>query len=235
MADPTLPPSLAAEIADLRRRLNNLERSQRLPFSSTRGGAFLFFDDSGNRRKAMGNVNLDGSIGGITTAYGEFEYGDGGAIALAVREGDRGIMYPEMEIPHHTPTSINVTSGSFLTLWESYQHFPAYEVVFVEMAVITDAGTSGEVRLFENGNNQATSVASVGAAFNGTVQFEWLHPAHTGLYDPRAQPSTNLLLAVQARRTGGAGNVIVFPPRHMRMTSKFIHPDAATDGHPVVI
>lgn len=232
--DPTLPADLAAEVKELKRRLDNLERSPRLPFSSTRGGAFIFQDTSGNVRRAMGNVTLDGSIGGITAAYGDFLYGDGGAIIIMAREGDRGVVYPDLDIPLHSPASVNVTSGTFQTLWESYTNFPAHEVIHIEMAVQSDAGTTGEIRLIENASNQVTSVASIPAAYNGVVGFEWLHPAPTGLYDPRVRPAANMALGVQVRRTAGAGNVIAFPPRQAHYSSKFMHPNAATNGHPVV-
>jgi hypothetical protein len=236
MPDPTLPPSIAAEIADLKRRIANLERSPRLPFSSTRGGAFVFQDNSGKVRRAQGGVNFDGTIGGVTTAYGDFQYGDGGTVISAAREGDRGIVYPDMQMSFHEPIQKAVTSASFVTLWEAYTDFPEHEVLYVEFAVQSDSGTTGEIRLFENKRNIASSVASIPAAYNGAVSFEWVHPATVGLYDqsdPLAQ--NNLNVAIQVRRVSGAGNVSPFAPRNQRLTSKFLHPNANTNGNPVVV
>ena len=233
MSDPTLPPSLAAEIAELKRRLNNLERSQRLPFSSTRGGAFLFLDDDGNTRKTLGNVNLDGSIGGVTAAYGEFMRGDGGALIFMTREGERGMVYPEVTLPGRalTPTfDLTITSGTFTSYWEYRNVFPAYEVFNLIMQCATDVGTTGEVRLLCGAT--ATSVATIPSNGNGEVHFEWLHPAPTGLYDPRARPEGNLVVGVQVRRASGAGNVYIDQPYEAKLTSKLFLGSAATNGNP---
>jgi hypothetical protein len=236
--EPTLPPNLAAELADLKRRIANLERSPSLPFSSTRGGTFIFLDNNGKVRRAQGNVTFDGSIGGATDGYGDYQYGDDGAVIAAAQEGDKGVVYPQEPYPFHVPASITVTSGSFQTLWENYQDWPAYEVLYVEFACITDVGTTGEIRLFENKRNIASSVASLPSGFNGLAYFEWLHPATVGLFDPHGGDPlavNNLNVAVQARRASGAGNVIVYPPRNQLLTSKFLHPNAATNGNPTIV
>lgn len=47
MPDPALPASLAAELAELRRRLDAVERSPRLPNSSIRGGALTILNEDG--------------------------------------------------------------------------------------------------------------------------------------------------------------------------------------------
>jgi hypothetical protein len=155
-SDPQLPASLAAEIADLKRRLDNLERSPKLPNSSTRGGKFAFLDAGGGPRWSMGNVELaaDGSIS-EQSAYGVFGYGDEGALAFILKQGARGLAYPHINVPFYKTTGDAVTSGSFVSLWETTIDHPAHEVLWMELAVITDAGTTGEVRLregFSGGN-----------------------------------------------------------------------------------
>lgn len=235
MSDPTLSPSLAAELADLKRRIANLERSPSIPFSSTRGGAFQFLDNNGKVRRAQGNVNLDGTISGITTAYGDFLYGDDGQVITAARAGERGIVYPDMQMSFHEPIQKNVSSGSFVGLWEAYTDFPEHEVLYVEFACSCNVGTTGEIRLFENKRNIATSVASIPSGFNGTVSFEWIHPATVGMYDHvDSLAENNLNVVVEARRTSGAGTLNPFPPRNQRLTSKFLHPNAATNGNPTL-
>lgn len=238
MADPTLPPSLAADLADLKRRLNNLERSQRLPFSSTKGGVFLFLDNDGNVRRAEGNVS-DAGQPDPAAAYGFFLFGDQGGLLVAQKTGDKGLTYPNQKLALHDPTGRAVTSGSFITLWEDYVSQPVHEVISVEVAVTMPGGTTGELRLFDNLTNTATSAAAVDSN-TAFVNFEWLHPSGVGAFATR-NPSpdgnrfqANLQVAFQARRTAGAGVVTVFAPRVTELTSKTLHPLAASNGHPVV-
>lgn len=233
--EPTMPPSLAAEIRDLKRRLDNLERSQRLPFSSTRGGAFLFLDNNGSTRRALGNVAFDGSVGaGATEGYGDYVYGDDGAVILAAQQGDRGLVYPTQPIPMLPITSITVTSGTYTGLFEHRYNVPlAYEVIRIQLAASTGAGTTGDIRLNDAVSGQSTAAASIPAASSKVVDFYWLHPAAIGLFDA-AHAGSVLHLSIQARLTGGAGGFSVFPPRVKELCSVFLFPDAATDGNPTV-
>lgn len=233
MSDPTLPPSLAAEIADLKRRLNNLERSQRLPFSSTRGGAFLFLDDNGQPRMTLGNVALDGSVGGVLAAYGLMLRGDQGAIVLMTRAGDDGIVYPELPVPIWDPGEPNkdTTSATFVSMWEARWDFPPSDVYRCEGFVASAVGTTGEMRLVIGAT--ATSVLAIPAAANNTYSFDWIHPAPTGLYDPSSTEGS-LVVSIQARRTGGAGAVGVRRPHLSVLSSKLMRSLADTSGHPTL-
>jgi len=237
MADPTLPPSLAAEIADLKRRLNNLERSQRLPFSSTRGGAFLFLDDGGGPRLVLGNASVDDD--GLITpqaVYGVVGHGDDATIGLLLKQGVRGLAYPIIPIPMTKAGDlVAVTSGTFVTLFETTVDFPAEEVIVAVHAVVTDAGTTGEVRLRDTSSGTTTSAQSIPAAYSGVATFKWLHPSLAGLNDQRFVTESRvapLAVEVQARRTGGAGNVNVYASSRVFQASVLLYPDAATNGNP---
>jgi hypothetical protein len=236
--DPTLPPSIATELADLKRRLDNLERSPSLPVSSTRGGVFVFLDNDGVVRAAEGNVNDAGQpVAGA--AYGFFLYGDTGTLLVAQKTGDKGITFPNQKISFHDPLNPLVTSGTFVTLWEDYVSQPAHEVVYIEISAFTDVGTTGEIRLIDNLTNTVTSVASYPSGTNKQTNFEWIHPAGVGAFatrnqGPGAVSTAALQLAIQARRTGGAGNFGVHPPRIQELTSKTLHPNANVNGNPVV-
>jgi hypothetical protein len=232
MSDPTLPPSLAAELADLRRRLDALERSPRLPSSSIRGGTFRFLDSLGNPRFVLGNAKFDGTVGGVTDAYGVFTFGDGGTVIAAAREGGRGQLYPTSPIPIHTPAPIAVTSATFVGVYESGIQKPHLEVVSVQMYVITDAATTGEVRLNDSYSGTTTAVASVPASAAGYARFEWLHPAKCGLYDTRPGRLGSLGVDVHARRVTGTGNVTVYTPRIAELSSLYLIPTATADGNP---
>lgn len=226
---------ISRRFADLQRQIDELRAARSLPASSTKGGAFVFLDNNGNVRRAMGNVKLDGSIGGVTTAYGDFVYGDGGAILLAAREGDRGLIYPELALAAHDPFPGNaekqVTSGTFTDLWEFATNFPSHEVLVVFGTVIigSDGTTTGELRLRSQGGSTST-VLSVPNNSAINFAYEWLGPWTTGLYDPRAGRDTNLVVSVQARRTAGTGVVFVRQPAAF-LSSRFVRPNADTSGH----
>jgi hypothetical protein len=226
---------ITRELADVRREVNELRAARGLASSATQGGAFIFQDSDGDPRWTLGTVNLDGSISGVTGAYGIFSFGDDGAIILAAREGDRGLVYPAQPFPFHDLASKTVTSGTFAGLWEALVNFPAYEVLQVRMAVICPAATTAEVRLIDSLRGNTTDVAAVPASFNGYVQFAWLHPAPCGLYDPRPDRVPNLFAAVQARRVSGTGNVLVFPPQTAELTSRFFLPAADATGVPTLL
>jgi hypothetical protein len=61
--DPTLTPSLAAEMADLRRRLDTLERTTPLKSAAVRDGRVRFLDTAGNERVVLGV--LGGGLYGV--------------------------------------------------------------------------------------------------------------------------------------------------------------------------
>jgi hypothetical protein len=213
----------------------DLRAARGLSSSSTRGGAFIFQDSGGDPRWTLGNVGLDGSISGVTVAYGVFAFGDDGQLILMAREGDRGLVYPAQPFPFHDNAAKTVTSSGFTALWEARINFPAYEVLYVQAAVITPSATTAEIKLVDSIGGNETDVVAVPANSNGYAQFWWLHPAPCGLYDPRTDRVPNLFVTLQARRVSGAGNVSVFPPQTTELTSRFFLPDAATDGAPLLI
>lgn len=74
----------------------------------------------------------------------------------------------------------------------------------------TDAATTGEVRLygdagFPAGANNPTSAVALAANSSGIVDFRWLHGV-----DP--WDATDAAIFIEARRTGGAGNVNIGYP-----------------------
>lgn len=233
MSDPTLPPSLAAELADLRRRLDNLERSQRLPFSSTRGGAFRFLDNNGATRMTLGNVALDGSIGGATAAYGLMLRGDQGAIILMTRAGEDGLAYPELPVPVRDPNEAqsSTTSGTFAQLWEARWDFPPAAIYVCQGFCSSAVGTTGEMRLRIGATS--TSALTIPSGASNIYTFEWLHPAPTGLYDPNPT-ELNFIMQIEARRTSGTGNVSIARPHVSVFTSKLLHGNANSNGNPVL-
>lgn len=232
MPDPAMPPDLAARLRDIETRLSKLERLPRLPSSSTRGGSLRLLDDAGTTRWAAGNVLFDGSIGDSTTGYGVFEFDDQGAMIRAQATGYRGQIYPAMPFPMHDPTPKAVTSPTFTGVFEARIQFPIHEVLSVQVAVQTDADTTGEVRLSTLGAAHTTAALPLPAATNSFAVFEWLHPAMCGLFDPRSGREVNLQVSLDLRRTGGTGQVRAFAPIVSELTSLWFIPTASATGNP---
>jgi hypothetical protein len=229
---PPGPDWIARRLDDLERQVRELRAARASSATSFKGGAFRLLDADGNPRFAAGQVALDGTIGGATSAYGVLEFADDGAIVHMVQEGYRGLVYPHADIPLHKPDPTQVTSATFVQVVEVTVPFPAHEVVWLEGAVQTPAGTTGELKIVEGFSGQATDVLTIGSDTNGSYNFQWLHPSDVGLYDASSHPVNHLFLGLQARRTGGIGDLTVYPPRIAQLTSRFLLPDAATDGNP---
>ena len=229
------PYGLLRRLDDLEREVRELRASRGSSAPAFRGGAFRLLDDAGAPRFAAGHVDLDGSVGGDTSAYGVFVFGDDGAMALMVQEGYAGISYPANLVPLHPPTPAGVTSGTFQTIVEGSVLFPAHEVLYVEGSVTTPAGTTGELRLTEGYSGTSTDALVIPSDTNSVYLFRWVHPGPSGLYDGDPHVTPNLFVGLQARRTGGAGNLTVYPPRSAELTSRFVHRTAATNGDPVLL
>ena len=99
----------------------------------------------------------------------------------------------------------NITSGTFVTCWDTIMDRLCHAGLFVQFDWQTQAGTTGEVRATLFGGLYVTSVITLGAASSGTATFRWKHalPLWT---------TTGVSASIEARRTGGANNVRIGPP-----------------------
>jgi hypothetical protein len=122
---------------------------------------------------------------------------------------------------------VAVTSGTFVPT--AHVELPVFygEVLNLRLVVATDASTTGEVRLRQEISGATTSAAvlSVGGV-QKFVNFEWLHGVHLG--------DTYEHFMVEARRTGGAGNVNVYYPRRSILSTPLRFPTANSTGNPTV-
>lgn len=233
MTDPTVPPSLAAKFRELERRLDALERSPRIPFSSTKGGAFQFLDNNGQVRLAIGNVELDGSIGGVDAAYGILMYDDNGAVTFMQIEGQRGLSYPTQPFPMYVESAAQIiTSSTFGDVFAGRSNRPSGDGLVMTLPVVTDANCSGEIRLREDFSGVSTVTATIPANTSGFLRWRWKHPASVGLFDDTA--TRNLLVKVQARRASGTGQFGLFPPIESEISNSFVDPDITTTGNPLL-
>lgn len=236
--DPAMPPSLAAELRDLRERISKLERLPKLPFSSTKGGSLTLLDEDGNVRWVAGNVTLNNIDGSKAPGYGVFNTDAQGEFLSGQSSAFRGWLYPIEQLAMHDPTAKTVTSAGFVDLFETQMDNPSREVVQIEGAINTDAGTTAQIRLRDGVSGNVTGTITVPAGSNGFYQFYWLHPATCGLGDKRAQTegrAPTIFLILEALRVSGSGNVRVFPPVVAQLSSRWLVPEADTNGNPTFL
>jgi len=219
-----IPASGAAEFAawrqDMERRLKVLEHSPALPFSSSRGGRVRLLDSDDNLMTVFGRFS-DGS----NEFQGFVMYDVNGEPMIMVRSDREGIIHPLVQavfVPSNSFTP--VTSGTFVTTHRLNPISIYYDVLRVAVQVGSDAATTGEVRLREVNSGLTTTALATTA---GTIQlgvFEWLHGVTPG--------SGNGDFVIDARRTGGAGNINVYMPNEAAFTSSAIFPLADSVGSP---
>lgn len=92
----------------------------------------------------------------------------------------------------------NVTSGTFVTCWDTVLERVVHMAVFLVVPWITEAGTTGE--MFVSVGGAVTSTVALPAASSGSQTFRWRHGLTPWL-------NTEVYCTLQARRTGGANNV----------------------------
>lgn len=115
-------------------------------------------------------------------------------------------------VPYDVAVSIdwycNVTAAVFgasgASPWAAQMPRVARRGLFVAIPWITEAGTTGEVRLTAASGSAQAGTVTLPAASSGTVTYRWLHNL------PLWYTSYNL--DVWARRTGGANNVRIGYP-----------------------
>jgi hypothetical protein len=204
MSEVQLPKDFIARFKDMERRLRILEQTPRLNKASVRDGRTIFQDGDGNIVVLLGAIE-DG-------VYGELIISKIGW-PLSWYDNQHGQIYPGETINFANATSLfPCTSGSFVPTFNAAVLTATSEALAVSVPWTTDVGTTGEVRLnnFVLGG-AVTSARSLPANSSGIETFCWLHQQPVG--------STPFRPRVDARRTGGAGNVNIFEPYIATMSS----------------
>lgn len=208
--------SLLEQIEELKRRIANLERAGQLGSSAIMGGALALMSEDGELTYAemgtytdrAGNERIGLTVNTIDPSIASFR---------SLEIGSAGIQVPAT---HATmvPLSgsfVDVTSSSFQDTHRAIFHQAVTDGYVVEVPWVTDGGTTGEIRIANviTGGN-TTDAISVAAGSSGFAVFAWLHgqPLTTGPFQP----------TVQARRTGGAGNVRIFAPQKSYQVAGYI-------------
>lgn len=192
-----VPPGaeLAETIRDLTRRVATLESSRRMPATTQEAGTYTVVDADGNARVVLG-VLPDG-LYGVTIS-------DGARDVLKVT--DAGLELPVLNVPSRpVNTSVSVTSGTFVSVYESIVGRATHEALRCNVTVVADPGTDGELRLNLNSPIVQTDVQAISGGGAGAQQvFTW-NWAPGWVLD-----SGPKYIQVQARRTAGAGVIAVF-------------------------
>ena len=169
------------------------------------GNVVLKLDDNGLR--AYDTAGLTRVLIGLITS---------GNYGARVRDASNGIRFsvendgykdPWLAQPwrnQQTPARVSTTSATFVDAWTSTPELINHLGVSTTAAWVTDAGTTGEVRLSCDGSASNTSAVAIAAASSGVQQFRWLHGATLG-----TGPTS---FRLQVRRTGGAGSVHLDEP-----------------------
>ncbi len=134
---------------------------------------------------------------------------------------------PDQPIAWEHPYFASVSSSTFVPT--GHLELPRYDndVLNTRQVVICDSGTSGEIRIRQEISGAVTDVASVGPGVTQEfVDFQWLHGVHLG--------DTYEHFIIEARRTGGTGNLTVYNPRRSLLTTSLRQPAADATGNPTV-
>jgi hypothetical protein len=224
-------------LRELERQVKELQAGRKLSAASFRGGAFRFLDDAGQPRLTLGTITPVGAVGDPSEPYGNFVFGDGGAIVHAAREGDRGLTFPPEPMPWRKfDEKVVINATSFTNCWQASAYWPNQEVVHFGTYISLPSSFTAEVRLRDGYSGATTAVASLTAGASPNQQyleFFWLHPSLVGLNDPRGSKVQGLDVLVQARRVSGTGDVWVLEPNVFQLESKWLQEgNYATDGNP---
>lgn len=205
------PDTLARWMADMERRMRTQETATRAALTSITDAAgkelvrldkdgIKIYDAAGLLRARFGYINA--SVG-----YGLSVFDAAGGLRFEVN--DQGHRDPWLDHPWRpsTPLYVPVTSGTFVDVFECRVDLITHGGVASWVQWATDAGTTGEVRLLLAAST--SSAVTLAAASSGVQQFKWLHGQALG--------TGPALFKIQARRTGGAGNVNIYPAAGCQM------------------
>lgn len=211
--DQSLPPSLAAEFAELKRRVADLERTPRLTNANVTGRIRLI-DEAG---KVVGwfGAAADGTQ---VVAMGPDLLASTTAVGLWWDETN-GLLAPYEHVPWvRTDESRAITSGTFTAAHQVLVELTQSKNVRIACPIVVPAGTTGEIRYTVSGQG-STSVYPLSDGFSGTVKVDWLAPV--SLY------SGPYFVMQEVRRVSGTGSIAVFSPYPLTFGS---FPSATTDG-----
>jgi hypothetical protein len=97
-----------------------------------------------------------------------------------------------------------VTSGAFADVWNAWASLTVSDSITWRGTIGCDVGTTGEAKLVSGATS--SGVISLAAGAFTQTNWDWLHGFTQGGNRP---------YSLQVRRTGGAGNINVYPPYYV--------------------
>lgn len=207
------PDTMARWMAEMERRMRTQETATRAALTSitdAAGKELVRLDRDGIKIYDAAGV-LRVSLGFVDAATGYGLHVKDSAAAMMASVGDHGYRMPTLNTPWVPNLAmaagsqlVAVTSAAFVNVYQAEFSQITHEAFASTVGCTSDAGTTGEFRLSADAGGN-TSAVTIPAASAGTSQaFEWTH----GLTLSTGPTS----FRVQARRTGGAGNINVYLP-----------------------
>lgn len=219
--------SLQGQIEELRRAVRDLQRANRVLGAIPQGETIEVLDPAdGSTLVRMGDTTYGVGVefmddAGIVVA--RFGTTSGGVPGVEIGDAP-GTEQPYMAITQEGQywpyvahpfagflgaLSSPITSATFTTTHRCAVELVTFAQVKVRITASCDGATTGEVRVHCNGNT--TSAVALPAGVFTDVEYNW---DVSSFVDVNTGPWT---FDVQARRTGGAGNVNVYPPTELAM------------------
>ncbi|CAB5217937.1 hypothetical protein UFOVP209_32 [uncultured Caudovirales phage] len=195
MPDIPQPENLSTYIRDLERRIRLLETAPRLANASVS-------DDAGVVRTLTGKLP--------SGDYGFEIHNSSGATVFQVLSSGVSVPRAQMGVVKSSDFVV-VTSGTFTPTWRAYSPYIVADAVQITVLVATDPGTTAEIRLTTNGS-PISAINAIPANSQVSTDFKWKTAGLVVGTGPA-------IFYVEVRRTGGAGNVNVYPPDQAHMAA----------------
>ena len=149
---------------------------------------------------------------------------DGGTALIATGTGP-GLQRPEWSsgwLRTDTADLRMTTSATFEECWRCEVGRLYHDVVDLEVAVYSAPGTTGEVRIREALSGHVTSALAIPADANTSHRCQWLHDTPLD--------AAYRYFRIEARRTGGSGQIGIRPLSQLMHRSSVSVPDATSGG-----
>lgn len=205
------PDNLESIVADLLRRVGDLETAERLTNAAMTDGRIRVLDSAGTVRLEIGLLS--------TGEFGINAFNADGVRTFTV--GDNGLVRPAMILAPFDTFDLapprSTTGASFGSLFQANAPFVVADGFAMSVNVGSDVGTTGELRvqIVSASGNVTSSVFSItsglggGGGGTGPKVLKWTHGLTLG------QNDLTVGVQVQLRRTGGAGNVYAAVPTYV--------------------
>jgi hypothetical protein len=192
------PAAMKDYLNGLERRISELE-GQRFVAAN-----LVMVDENGDVRARIGKLvgRTGGDVWGIEVVSQPGTVDWPGGLPF-FRTTDDGAEFPYINVPWVVETATAVTSATFVDVFTAGIGIVEHLRVAAFVRVQTPAGTTGELRITNATGGTQSPALTVPSATNAYMEI----PAWAHSQDLWTGP---VAFALQARRTGGAGNVSVF-------------------------